>query len=47
MAVVGKREAENGSVAVRMQGAGQKQEVMTLDDFVGRLRQQISTKALS
>jgi threonyl-tRNA synthetase len=47
MAVVGKREAENGSVAVRRQGAGQKQEVISLDEFVGRLREQIATKALS
>ena len=36
--VVGKREAENGSVAVRRQGAGQKQEVIALDEFVGRKR---------
>ncbi|HET9439695.1 MAG TPA: threonine--tRNA ligase [Longimicrobiales bacterium] len=47
MAVVGKREAENGSVAVRRQGAGQKQEVMPLDDFVSRLQEQIETKALN
>jgi threonyl-tRNA synthetase len=46
MAVVGKREAENGSVAVRRQGAGQKQEVMPLADFIGRVREQIATKAL-
>ena len=47
MAVVGKREAENGSVAVRRQGAGQKQEVIALDEFVGRLREQIANKSLS
>jgi threonyl-tRNA synthetase len=47
MAVVGKREAENGSVAVRRQGAGQKQEVIALDEFVGRLTEQIRTKALT
>ncbi len=46
MAVVGKREAENGSVAVRRQGAGQKQEVMPLADFVQRLRDQIETRSL-
>jgi threonyl-tRNA synthetase len=46
MAVVGKREAENGSVAVRMQGAGQKQEVMALSDFVARIQDQIRTRAL-
>ncbi|HEY0671199.1 MAG TPA: threonine--tRNA ligase [Longimicrobiales bacterium] len=47
MAVVGKREAENDSVAVRRQGAGQKQEVMALADFVRRLQVQIETKALN
>ncbi|HEY0305620.1 MAG TPA: threonine--tRNA ligase, partial [Longimicrobiales bacterium] len=47
MAVVGKREAEAGSVAVRRQGAGQKQEVMALDDFVAKVREQIASKALN
>jgi threonyl-tRNA synthetase len=47
MAVVGKREAENGSVAVRKQGAGQKQDVLPLTEFVDRLREQIATKALN
>jgi threonyl-tRNA synthetase len=46
MAVVGKREAESGSVAVRRQGAGQKQEVVSLDEFIARVREQISTKSL-
>jgi threonyl-tRNA synthetase len=47
MAVVGKREAENGSVAVRRQGAGQKQEVMPLGEFVDRLREQIVRRSLT
>jgi threonyl-tRNA synthetase len=46
MAVVGKREAGNGSVAVRRQGAGQKQDVIPLAEFGERLREQIRTRAL-
>ena len=38
MAVVGKREAESGSVAVRVRGAeGKKQEVVPVDAFVARV----------
>jgi threonyl-tRNA synthetase len=47
MAVVGKREAEAGSVAVRRQGAGQKQDVMALGDFIAKVTEQIATKALN
>ena len=36
MAVVGKREAEAGTVAVRTRGAGKKQEVMPVADFIER-----------
>jgi threonyl-tRNA synthetase len=46
MAVVGKREAEAGSVAVRRQGAGQKQEVMALPDFIVKVTAEITSKAL-
>ncbi|HEX9105986.1 MAG TPA: threonine--tRNA ligase, partial [Longimicrobiales bacterium] len=37
MAVVGKREAEEGQVAVRARGAGKKQEVMPREEFIARL----------
>ena len=37
MAVVGQREAEAGTVAVRIRGAGNKQEVMPVDAFVARV----------
>ena len=47
MAVIGKREAENGSVAVRRQGAGQKQEIMTQQELVDRLRQDIASRSLT
>ena len=47
MAVVGKREVEQGTVAVRVRGTGKKQEVMSVDAFVDRVRLQIRERALS
>jgi threonyl-tRNA synthetase len=46
MGVVGEREAEAGTVAVRKQGAGKKQEVMSRADFLATLREEIGTRAL-
>ena len=40
MAVVGKREAEEGNVAVRARGAGKKQEVMPREEFIARLAEE-------
>ncbi len=37
LAVVGQREADGGTVAVRTRGEGTKQEVMALDDFTNQL----------
>ena len=34
MAVVGQREAESDSLALRVRGAGKKQEVMPVDAFL-------------
>jgi threonyl-tRNA synthetase len=47
MAVVGKREAESGTVAVRTRGAGKKQDVMPVADFIQRVRGEISSRALA
>jgi threonyl-tRNA synthetase len=47
MAVVGKREAEAGTVAVRVRGAGKKQEVVSVDDFLTRLEEEIRTRRLA
>ncbi|MCZ6917838.1 MAG: threonine--tRNA ligase [Gemmatimonadetes bacterium] len=47
MAVVGKREVEDGTVAVRVRGAGKKQEVMPVEAFAERLHQQIRERSLS
>jgi threonyl-tRNA synthetase len=46
MAVVGKREAENDSLALRVRGAGKKQDVMPVADFIAMVEDQITTRAL-
>jgi len=46
MAVLGAREAEAGTVAVRKRGAGKKQDVMARGEFSARLREEIRTRAL-
>ncbi|HUF64838.1 MAG TPA: threonine--tRNA ligase [Gemmatimonadaceae bacterium] len=45
-AVIGKREADAGTLAVRERGAGRKQEILPVPEFVARLRQAIETRAL-
>jgi len=40
MAIVGKREAEEGTVAVRRRGAGKKQETMSRGDFLAAVREE-------
>jgi threonyl-tRNA synthetase len=46
MAVVGQREVEADSVAVRARGAGKKQEVMPLADFMERVLREARERAL-
>ena len=46
MAVVGQREADAGTVAVRTRGAGNKQEILPLADFQARLVADIAARAL-
>jgi threonyl-tRNA synthetase len=46
MAVVGQREAEAGTVAVRVRGAGTKQVVLPVEEFVTRLIGELSSRAL-
>ncbi len=46
MAVVGQREADNGTVAIRVRGAGNKQEIIPAADFVARLTGQVRSRAL-
>ena len=45
MAVIGEREAADGTVAVRKRGAGKKQEVMARADFRERILEEIRTRA--
>src|SRR5437867_6918888 len=46
MAVVGKREAEAGTVAVRVRGAGKKQEIVAVAEFIARVKREADTQAL-
>src|SRR5205814_3379316 len=46
MAVVGQREAEAKSVAVRVRGSGNKQVVMPVQEFVSKLREEIHSRSL-
>jgi threonyl-tRNA synthetase len=46
LAVIGGREAEAGTVAVRTRGAGSKQQVMPVEEFVAMLAGQVGSRAL-
>jgi threonyl-tRNA synthetase len=46
MAVVGQREAESDSLALRVRGAGKKQEVMTVDAFLARIGEEVRARAM-
>ena len=46
MAVIGQREAESDSLALRVRGAGKKQEVMTVDAFLARIREEVRARAM-
>ena len=47
MAIVGKREAENDSLALRIRGAGKKQDVIPVQEFVDRVKNEIASRALT
>jgi threonyl-tRNA synthetase len=46
MAIIGQREAEAGTVAVRVRGEGNKQEIVSVDEFLVRLLEEVKTRAL-
>ena len=46
MAVVGQRELEQGTVAVRVRGAGKKQEILPVEQFIARVKEDISARKL-
>ena len=47
MAVVGKREAEAGTLAVRARGAGKKQDILPVTEFIERVRREAESRALA
>jgi threonyl-tRNA synthetase len=47
MAIVGQREADSGSLALRVRGTGKKQEAMSVDAFLGRITEEVRTRALA
>ncbi|MEW5918916.1 MAG: threonine--tRNA ligase, partial [Gemmatimonadota bacterium] len=46
MAVLGKREAEAGTLAIRVRGVGKKQEIVATDSFISRVVEEIASRAL-
>jgi threonyl-tRNA synthetase len=46
MAVLGQREVESDALALRVRGAGKKQEVMAVDAFLARVGEEVRTRAL-
>ncbi|MGH2708535.1 MAG: His/Gly/Thr/Pro-type tRNA ligase C-terminal domain-containing protein, partial [Actinomycetota bacterium] len=46
MAVVGQREAESDSLALRVRGAGKKQEVLAVGAFLARVTEEVGSRAL-
>jgi threonyl-tRNA synthetase len=46
MAVVGQREAESDSLALRVRGAGKKQEVMAVEEFLARVDGEVRSRAM-
>lgn len=47
MAVIGQREAESDSLALRVRGAGKKQEVMTVTAFMDRLDEEVGMRKMT
>ena len=45
MAVIGEREAEAGTAAIRRRGGGRKQEIMDREAFVAQVAREIETRA--
>jgi threonyl-tRNA synthetase len=46
MAIVGKREAESDAIALRVRGAGKKQQVMPVADFIAQVKDELASRAL-
>jgi threonyl-tRNA synthetase len=46
MAVLGQREVESDSLALRVRGAGKKQEVMPVSAFLERIEQEVRARRM-
>jgi threonyl-tRNA synthetase len=46
MAVLGQREVESDSLALRVRGAGKKQEVMKTDEFLSRVTEEVRNRSM-
>ncbi|WP_052574282.1 threonine--tRNA ligase [Gemmatimonas aurantiaca] len=46
MCVIGRRESEENTVALRTRGAGKKQEILSADAFLARLQDEVRSRAL-
>jgi threonyl-tRNA synthetase len=46
MCVIGRREADENTVALRVRGAGRKQEILAADAFIARVVEEARTRAL-
>ena len=44
---VGQREAESDSLALRIRGAGKKQEVVRVDDFIAQVTREVRDRSLA
>ena len=47
MAILGKREAESGTVTLRVRGSEKSQETMSVDAMVEKLRREVATRAIA
>ena len=47
MAVIGRREAEDGTLSVRLRGAGRKQESLSVKAFIDRIKTEVAARALT
>ena len=45
--LIGQREAESGSLALRVRGAGKKQELLTIEAFLARVVDEVRSRALA
>jgi len=47
MAVIGQREAESDNLALRVRGAGKKQEVMPVEALIDRITREVRERSIT